>query len=132
MDRKLFLVDLPGYGFAKRTKEDIAKWSSLTDGYFTKNPNIDLLKLVVQLIDSRIGPTKDDADMLRYLSECGIPHVIAATKCDKLNATERRKTEESLASNPLLSAAGGIIFFSSKTKEGRDALWDSISEHCNL
>ncbi|MBQ7669338.1 MAG: YihA family ribosome biogenesis GTP-binding protein [Clostridia bacterium] len=132
VDRKLYLVDLPGYGFAKRTKEEQQKWSSLTDGYFTKNPNADRIMLVVQLIDSRIGPTKDDLDMLSYLSECGIPHAVAATKCDKLNATERKKSEESLRSNPACAGAEEIIFFSSKTREGRDELWNAITAHCNL
>ena len=60
VDKKLYLVDLPGYGFAKRSPEDMRKFSALTDGYFTSNKNIDRLKLVIQLIDSRIGPTKDD------------------------------------------------------------------------
>ena len=132
VDKKLFLVDLPGYGFARRMKSEQQKWSSLTDGYFTKNPNIDLLKLVVQLVDSRIGPTKDDVDMLSYLSEVGIPHIVAATKCDKLNATERQKSEEMLSSHPALNGADEIIFFSSKTKEGRDALWRAVSEHCGV
>lgn len=132
VDRKLYLVDLPGYGFAKRTKEEQKKWSSLTDGYFTKNANADRIKLVAQLVDSRIGPTKDDLDMLSYLSECGIPHVIAATKSDKLNATERKKSEESLRSAPATADALDIIFFSSKTGEGREALWNIILANCNL
>ena len=132
VDHKLYLVDLPGYGFAKRTKTEQQKWSSLTDGYFTNNSNADRIKLVVQLIDSRIGPTKDDADMLSYLSECGIPHVIAATKCDKLNATERKKSEESLKANPATADALDIIFFSSKTGAGRDELWNVILSSCNL
>ena len=62
VDRKLFFVDLPGYGYAKRTAQDQLRWSNLVDGYFTKNPNIDLVKLVVQLVDSRIGYTNDDLD----------------------------------------------------------------------
>ena len=129
VDRKLFLVDLPGYGYAKRTKEDILKWSSLTDGYFTKNPNIDLLKLVIQLVDSRMGPTKDDEDMLAYLSECEIPHVIAATKSDKLNATERKKFTESIKLNPYCQSADAVILFSSKSREGKDEIWDEIIKH---
>lgn len=132
VDRKLFLVDLPGYGFAKRTKSEAEVWRRLTDGYFTKNPNIDLLKVVVQLVDSRIGPTADDVDMLNYLSECGIPHVIVATKCDKLNATERKKSEETIRSHPAAQNADEIIFFSSKTKEGRDAVLKSITAHCGI
>ena len=132
VDRKLFLVDLPGYGFAKRTKSEADVWRRLTDGYFTKNPNIDLLKLVIQLVDSRIGPTKDDVDMLNYLSACGIPHVIVATKCDKLNAAERRRSEETIRSSPACEGAAEIIFFSSKTKEGRDAVLNTITAHCGI
>ena len=70
--------------------------------------------------------------MLDFLSEYGIPHIVAATKCDKLNATERRRAEETFAAHPSLSAADEIVFFSSKTKEGRDALWNSIEKHCEL
>lgn len=130
VDRKLFLVDLPGYGFAKRTKEDQKRWSALTDGYFTKNPNVDLLKLVVQLVDSRIGPTKDDESMMDFLIQSEIPFIVAATKCDKLNATERKRSEEALASHGAASHAVAIIFFFSKTKEGRDALWSAIEKYC--
>ena len=64
IDRKLYFVDLPGYGYAKRSPEDKKRWSALTDGYFTNNPNIDAVRLVCQLIDSRIGPTEDDWNML--------------------------------------------------------------------
>ncbi len=132
VDKKLFLVDLPGYGYAKRTKEDILKWSALTDGYFTKNPNADLLKLVVQLVDSRTGPTKNDEDMLSYMIECEIPHIIVATKCDKLNAGERKKLEETLKLSPYCQDADAVILFSSKSKEGKDALWSEILSHAQL
>ncbi len=132
IDKKLFLVDLPGYGFAKRPKEDQLRWSNLTDGYFTKNRNIDLLRLVVQLVDPRIGPTKDDVDMLNYLKETGTPFVVCATKCDKLNATERKAAQTHLSSHPAIDGAEEIIYFSSKTKEGRDALWNCIIAHCNI
>ena len=81
VDGQLFLVDLPGYGFAKRTKEDQARWSALTDGFFTANPNADRLAAVVQLIDSRVGPTKDDETMLDFLVRSRLPFLVAATKC---------------------------------------------------
>ena len=95
IDRKLYLVDLPGYGYAKRTFEDKQKWSALTDGYFTHNKNIDSVKLICQLVDSRTGPTEDDYNMLYYMREAGLPHILVATKTDKLNATERNKTSKS-------------------------------------
>ncbi len=126
IDKKLFLVDLPGYGYAKRTYEEKLKWSKLTDSYFTNNESIDLLRLVVQLIDSRTGPTKDDVDMLRFLAESNIPHIIAATKCDKLNATERRAFCEMISANPDCKSCGEIIMFSAKSKEGKDELMSAI------
>ena len=130
VDGKLFLVDLPGYGYAKRSPEDKQRWSKLTDGYFTDNKNIDKLKLVIQLIDSRTGPTKDDEAMLDYLCQCEIPHIIAATKTDKLNATERKKFTSEIGENPFCQEAEEIIMFSSKDKEGRDPLWNTIIKHC--
>ncbi len=132
VDKRLFLVDLPGYGFAKRNPADKAKWSELTDGYFTKNPNIDLLKLVIQLVDSRIGPTADDEMMLRFLRESGLPFVVVATKSDKLNATERKKSEELLRSHPDIPADTPILFFSTLKNEGRQELWNCIYRYTGL
>ena len=126
VDKKLFLVDMPGYGYAKRTAEDKRKWSELTDGYFTKNKNIDLLKLVVQLVDSRIGPTADDEMMLDFLVQSEIPFVVVATKVDKLNATERKKNLAALSEHPLVSEGLGVIPFSSLKNEGRAELWSAI------
>ena len=60
IDKKLYLVDLPGYGYAKRSQESKKGWSSLTEDYFVKNPSSDSIKLVIQLIDIRTGPTDDD------------------------------------------------------------------------
>ncbi|MBQ6676906.1 MAG: YihA family ribosome biogenesis GTP-binding protein [Clostridia bacterium] len=132
VDGKLFLVDLPGYGFAKRSAEDKRRWSSLTDGYFTKNPNIDLLKLVVQLVDSRIGPTKDDLDMLAFMGEYGIPHVIVATKSDKLNATGKKNIVEQLEKEPLCAKADGVVRYSAASHTGRDEVWGLIASACGL
>ena len=126
VDSKLYLVDLPGYGYAKRTKTDQLKWSTLVDGYFTSNQNIDLLKLVVQLVDSRIGLTNDDVDMVSFMNEMDIPYIIVATKTDKLNKTEREKSVTSLITNPILRQGTQIIMFSSESKEGKNDVWDAI------
>lgn len=131
IDKKLYLVDLPGYGYAKRTFEDKKKWSALTDGYFTGNRNIDSLKLVCQLVDSRIGPTEDDLDMLYYLREADLPHIIIATKTDKLNATEKAKFNAIMAEEELC-AGTPIIMYSSKTNQGREDLWKAIYAACEL
>ena len=131
VDGKLYLVDLPGYGFAKRNPEDKKKWSALTDGYFTQNKNIDRLCLVVQLIDSRIGPTADDEMMLDFLSQSGLTYIVVATKVDKLNATERKKNLEAIASHPLIDGIP-VIPFSSLKKEGKDELWRAIIKHASV
>ena len=132
VDKKLFLVDLPGYGFAKRSPEEKKKWSELTDGFFTANPNLDRLALVIQLVDSRIGPTADDEMMLQYLNQCGIPFVVIATKCDKLNATERKKSEELLKGHPDIPTDTPILFYSALKNVGRQELWSLIGEYTGV
>ena len=126
INKTLFFADLPGYGYAKRPEADKKKWSALTDGYFTKNPNIDLLKCVIQLVDSRHEPTADDEMMIDWMNQVGIPYIIVATKVDKLNKTERAKNFEALANNPVIREGTPIIPFSSLNKEGKDQLWKEI------
>ena len=132
VDKKLFLVDLPGYGYAKRTPEDKKRWSTLTDGYFTNNKNIDLLSLVVQLVDSRIGPTADDEMMLDFLIQSELPFIVVATKTDKLNATEKKKNLASIESHPLVAEGLGVIPFSSLKNEGKNELWSAIFRAADL
>ncbi len=132
VDKKLFFVDLPGYGYAKRNFDNKAEWSSLTDGYFTQNKNIDLLSLVVQLVDCKVGITKDDAMMLSFLREMEIPFIIVATKVDKLNKTDRAKALAKIASHELVDEDTVIIPFSSQTGEGKAELLKEIFKHTGL
>lgn len=132
VDKKLFLVDLPGYGFAARNPADRDKWSALTDGYFTKNPNIDLVKGVVQLIDSRAGITKDDAMMLDWMNQSGIYYIVVITKIDKLNKTQRAESIEKISSNPLIQEGTPIIPFSSLKGEGKQELWCAIADCADI
>ncbi len=131
IDKKLFLVDLPGYGFARRPAGDKQQWSALTDGYFTRNPNLDLVRLVVQLVDCRVGITQDDAMMLEYLRHAGLPYIIVMTKTDKLNKTERSRAIPAIEGHPL-AAGAAVIPFSSHSGEGRDALWRAILDAAHL
>lgn len=89
----VFFVDLPGYGYAKREKSEKERWAKLVDGYFNSGRNV---ALVIQLIDIRRAPTKDDAVMLDFLRRNGIPFIIALTKSDKLNKTETEKRREEI------------------------------------
>ena len=90
------------------------------------------MKLVVQLLDSRVGPTKDDEMMLGYLRETGTPFVVVATKADKLNATERRASEALLHSHPAIPTDTPILFTSSEKGEGRTDLWRLISDRTGV
>ena len=132
VDKKLFLVDLPGYGFAARNHENKNQWSSLTDGYFTKNKNIDLVRGVVQLIDSRAGITRDDAMMLDYMNNAGIPYIIVITKIDKLNKTERAQSIEKISHDGLILDGTPIIPFSSLKGEGKGDLWRAIADMAQI
>ena len=129
IDKKLYFVDLPGYGFAKRSDAERRRFSTLTDGYFVKNPALDLLKLVVQLVDIRIGPTADDRMMIDFLKGNGIPFLIAASKADKLS-----KTAVSVACEKLTADYPGItvIPFSSLNKQGKDPLRAAILSAAGL
>ena len=112
-DKTFYLVDLPGYGYAKRSETERKKWSELVEGYF-KNFK-DNIKLVVQLIDLKVGATDDDLNMLDYMESCGINYVIVATKADKLNKTNR---EQNLSNLKNRISGCEVIAFSSLSGEG--------------
>lgn len=82
------LVDLPGYGYAKVSKEEKSKWSGLVNAYFEGERPV---KLVIQLVDARHAPTDDDMQMLAYLRHNHIKHIVVLTKADKLKKTEMEK-----------------------------------------
>ena len=126
VDRKLYFVDLPGYGFARRPASDIKRWSALTEGYFTDNARPDALKLVLQLLDMKVGPTEDDRMMLRYMRDAGVPFILVLTKSDKLNATERRSALERLQTDPDIPEGCPVIPFSSLKGEGKNEVWQCI------
>ena len=125
IDGKLFLVDLPGYGFAKRSPEDKKRWSALTDGYFTNNPQIDLLRGVIQLVDCRSGATDDDLMMIDFLSQSQIPFIICVTKTDKLSKTALGESLDKIAEDCGVSR-DELVPFSSLTRAGKDELWNRI------
>ena len=125
VDKKLFLVDLPGYGFARRAKSDINKWSSLTEHYFVENAS---LAYVLQLIDIRVGLTEDDKMMLNYLDHYEVPYMVVATKCDKLNKTQLNEQCAKLLSSGYLRSNTEVLLYSSLKGIGREALWQKIVE----
>lgn len=131
VDGKAVFVDLPGYGFARRPESEKRQWSALTDGFFTKNPNFDLVKLALQLVDLGVGPTADDMMMIDYLSRSRISFAVVATKADKLGSTARAAALEKLR-GVMLPEGTEIIPFSSKTGEGRDVLRRLLTEKLGI
>ena len=128
IDKKLYLVDLPGYGYAKRSQESKKGWSSLTEDYFVKNPSSDSIKLVIQLIDIRTGPTDDDIMMINFLIDNGVDFIVVATKTDKLSKTQLTNALEEMHKEYFDGTGIEIIPFSSVTRIGKDEVWKKIAD----
>jgi GTP-binding protein len=118
------LVDLPGYGYARVSKEKRAEWRPLIEGYLRTSPT---LRGIVQLLDARHEPTADDRGMLDFLAELGVPTIVTVTKTDKLTAKERARRVADLSAALGLDA-DQVIAFSAVTGEGRDELAEAIDE----
>lgn len=112
VDGKVFFVDIPGYGYAKRAPQDKKRWSQLTDAFLHSDCD---KRLVLQLIDMKAGPTSDDLMMLDWLDATDSDYIIVASKADKLN-----RTDHALALSELEKLGAPVIPFSALTKAGRD------------
>jgi GTP-binding protein len=118
------LVDLPGYGYAKISKERKAAWRPLIEGYMTRSP---YLRGVVQLLDLRHDPTEDDRVMLDFLAELGVPTLIALTKVDKLGAVARSARISALCATYGVDE-DQVIPFSAHANIGRDELAGALND----
>lgn len=123
IDKKLFFVDLPGYGYANRSAADKAKWSSLVEDYFKTVKGVKAF--VVQLVDLKVGPTSDDIMMLEYMNGLQIPYIVAATKSDKLNATDKAKAIDRLLNHNLIGEEK-LFVTSANDKDSVDKLRNAI------
>lgn len=118
-----YIVDLPGYGFAKVSDKERQRWDKLINSYFETGRGINL---VVQLIDSRREPSNDDYMMLEYLTHHNIPFVIALTKGDKLNKTQQNASVEQFKQYCEGYAYSDIILTSTLKNIGIDVLNSTI------
>lgn len=121
-DDEFFLVDLPGYGFARAPRAVRDAWKPLIESYLGGNPE---LLGVVQLIDARHDPTAEDLRMVDYLTSIEMPTLFVLTKIDKLKSAEREKRMRALV-GALGIDSDQVIPFSSTTGEGRDELLETL------
>lgn len=122
INEEFYFVDLPGYGYARVSKQMRSDWGKMAEEYLSER---DELKLSVQLIDSRHKPTALDRQLNEWLRFYQKPHIVVATKADKLSNNQLnkilRQTEEELSESK-------IIAYSSVTGKGKDALWREIEQ----
>ena len=121
----IFIVDLPGYGYAKVSKSEKKRWQELIGGYFAAGRDIGL---VFPLVDMRPPPTADDITMINFLIDSETPFCVVLTKADKLNKSERTARLEALKDELPMYDELTILTFSAVTGEGVDEIRQIIRE----
>jgi GTP-binding protein len=124
---QLHFVDLPGYGWAKRSKDERGEWQGMIEGYLQTRAS---LRAVAILVDVRRGPEEEEEQLVEFLRQPRrvsaakpLEIIFVATKVDKLGASARRPALEAVKRTV---GAGGVVGFSSVTDHGREALWARI------
>lgn len=124
VNKELYFVDLPGYGFAKVSKETQAKWGNMIEKYLRTSKQ---LKAVMLLIDIRHEPSANDKNMYEWIVYNGYNPIIIATKLDKINRSQIQKHIKMIKKGLNVLEDTVIIPFSSQTKQGREEVLDVIS-----
>ncbi|MES9545276.1 ribosome biogenesis GTP-binding protein YihA/YsxC [Streptococcus intermedius] len=125
IDDKLRFVDVPGYGYAKVSKTERAKWGRMIEEYLTTREN---LRAVVSLVDFRHEPSADDVQMYEFLKYYEISVIVVATKADKIPRSKWNKHESVIKKRLDFDKNDDFLIFSSVNKDGLDAAWDAILE----
>ena len=121
-----YFVDLPGYGFAKASKKEVMGWQGMIEPYLIDNPK---LKCVCMLVDSRIEPTEQDKQMLKFLNYYQIPFIIIATKCDKFPKSKVKPQIQKIAN--YLGVGKDNVFASSQEGYGRLDILTKLGQFMN-
>ncbi len=125
INKRFYLVDLPGYGFAKVSQETRAKWGRMIENYLNTSKQ---LAAVILLLDIRHAPSENDRIMYDWIVQSGFKPIIVATKLDKLKRSEVAKAVKKIKECLDLENTSGIIKFSAKTGDGREELLDLIEK----
>jgi GTP-binding protein len=122
IDKSFYLVDVPGYGYANRSKEMIGNFGAYIEEYLTNNPN---LRIAFLLVDTKVGPTNDDIMMYNYLKHLNLQVRVIATKSDKVGTTKLIQHQKAIQTKLGISA-DDMILTSAVTKLGMDKLRNLI------
>lgn len=125
INQEFYLVDLPGYGYAKVSKSEKATWGKMMETYLSSRPN---LQEVVLLVDIRHEPTDDDKMMYDWIKHYGYGTIVVATKSDKISRGQYQKHFKIIRQKLGMSPEDKLIPISSLKREGIEKLWDSIEE----
>lgn len=123
IDRRLYFVDLPGYGYAKVSKAEKEFWGRMIETYLNTRKQLDL---IIMLVDIRHTPSTDDQMMYQWLTAWNKPNLVVATKLDKISRGQVKKRLDDIRSTLKMSDIEPVISFSAKTKQGRDEIWERI------
>ncbi|MFC0361043.1 ribosome biogenesis GTP-binding protein YihA/YsxC [Enterococcus canintestini] len=123
IENTLHFVDVPGYGYAKVSKTERAKWGQMIETYLTQREQ---LKAVVSLVDMRHEPSIEDVQMYQFLKYYDLPVIVVATKADKIPRGKWNKHESVIKKALDFDKEDTFIIFSSVTKEGKDQAWAAI------
>ncbi|PAB02055.1 ribosome biogenesis GTP-binding protein YihA/YsxC [Enterococcus canintestini] len=123
IENTLHFVDVPGYGYAKVSKTERAKWGQMIETYLTQREQ---LKAVVSLVDMRHEPSVEDVQMYQFLKYYDLPVIVVATKADKIPRGKWNKHESVIKKALDFDKEDTFIIFSSVTKEGKDQAWAAI------
>lgn len=119
----MYLVDLPGYGYAKANEEVKAKWGKMIENYLHTSKK---LKAVFLLIDIRHDPSENDKLMYEWMVYQGFAPIIIATKLDKIKRSQIQKNVKAIREGLKVEPGTTIIPFSADTKQGRDEIWEVV------
>ncbi|BBM18000.1 putative GTP-binding protein EngB [Enterococcus avium] len=123
IENALHFVDVPGYGYAKVSKTERAKWGEMIETYITTRKQ---LRAVVSLVDVRHDPSKEDIQMYEFLKYYNLPVIVVATKADKIPRGKWNKHTSAIKKKLDFDPNDTFILFSSETKKGKEEAWQAI------
>lgn len=126
IDKKLYLVDLPGYGYAKVSKQEKDRWGRLIEAWFA---DTDRMALGILIVDARHRPTMDDCTMAQVFLSAGKPFIVVANKLDKLKKSEIADHSQLIRDTLKLPDSAPLILFSAEKGDGRGELLGQVKNH---